>query len=84
MCDIYNYARQSDQLNKITNLSERQNFNPIQDGPFWGCSQMGWQEKAPSLKSTNIAYKDKTEDKYTLPKEDLKKYKSHDTPFDFF
>ena len=26
-------------------------FNPIQDGPFWGCSQMGETKRSPSLKS---------------------------------
>ena len=61
MCDIYNYVRQSNQLNEIPIFPRgKRNFNPIQDGPFLGCSQMEWQEKAPFLKSTNIAYKDKT------------------------
>ena len=26
-------------------------FNPIQDGPFWGCSRMGETKRSPSLKS---------------------------------
>ena len=26
-------------------------FNPIQDGLFWGCSQMGVANRPPSLKS---------------------------------
>ena len=36
-------------------LQVQKDFNPIQDGHFWGCSWMGmgmgWAKKAPSLKS---------------------------------
>ena len=45
--------------------------NPIQDGPFRGCS--------------HISYNDDTWHSYTLPlpKEDQKKYKWLDTPHEF-
>ena len=58
-------------------------FNPIQDGPFWGCSQMGGQ-KGPLPKishtyptkmklGTVILYLEKTQ----------KIYESHDAPLEF-
>ena len=49
--------------------------NPIQDGPFWSCSWMGGSQKAPLPKICNIYT---TLGSYTLPREDLKIYKSHD------
>ena len=30
---------------KLSNLQ----LNPIQDGPFWGCSRMGGRQKGPPL-----------------------------------
>ena len=50
-------------------------FNPVQDGPFRGCSRMngrgGGAKNSPSLKSvTHIHYQ--TSHSYTLPKEDSK------------
>ena len=57
-----------------------QNFDPILDGPFRGCSQMGGGgKKAPLLKISHISYNDETWRSYTLAKEDPK-YESLDTP----
>ena len=52
-------------------------LNPIQDGPFWGCSRMGGgrggsQKKFPPSNLSHISYSNKTWHSYTLPKEDLK------------
>ena len=50
--------------------------NRIQDGPFWDCSWMGEGQKDPFPKICNTY---PTLGSYTLPREDLKIYKSHDT-----
>ena len=50
--------------------------NRIQDGPFWDSSWMGGGQKGPLPKICNTY---PTLGSYTLPREDLKIYKSHDT-----
>ena len=47
-------------------------INPIQDGLFRGCSQMGGEHKGPLPKICDIAYNDGTWHSYTLPKLDPK------------
>ena len=43
--------------------------NPIQDGPFQGCSRMGGEAKrSPSLNLLHISYNDETWQTYTLPR----------------
>ena len=55
-------------------------LNPIQDGPSWGCSQMKEGQKVPLPKNlSHIIYSDVTWHRYTLPKEDPKKYMNHVT-----
>ena len=57
-------------------------LNPIQDGPFQGCSRIDM--KGPSsLNLSHISYNDETWHIYTLPIEDLKTYKSRDRPLEF-
>ena len=48
------------------------NINPIQDGPFWGCTRMGGGgTKKPPLKNlSHIPNIDETWHSYTLPKGD--------------
>ena len=45
--------------------------NPIQSGPFRGCSWMR-DRKAPSIKSVTLSYNGETWHTYTIPKEDPK------------
>ena len=62
------------------------NFNPVQDGAFWGCSRMGGGIRPPSLKPvthTHISLNDETCNSYTLHNEDPKIYESCDTPIEF-
>ena len=61
-------------------------FNLVQDGPFHGCSRMGWDggggaNSPPSINSvTHICHNDETWLTYSLPEEDKKSiYKSRDT-----
>ena len=59
-------------------------INPIQDGPFWGCSRMGRAKKAPLSK---ICHKYPTIMKLDTVIPYLKKtqkiYESRDTPLEF-
>ena len=57
-------------------------INPIQDGPFRGCSRMGGQ-KRPLPKSYHICPTMMKLGSYTLPKEDQKIYKSRNTALEF-
>ena len=46
-------------------------FNPVQDGLFWGCSQMGGGGGflgPPPKNPPHISYNDETWHSYTLPK----------------
>ena len=57
-------------------------INPIQDGHFWGCSQIeggggGKGPPPPPKNLSHISYNDETWNSYNLPKEDPKKYVNH-------
>ena len=64
---------------KTWSKTKKAMFNPIQDGPFRGCSRKVEAKKNPSLKSKVICYNYETGHNYTLPKEDPKKYINHVT-----
>ena len=61
---------------RILKTVEPYDFDPIQDEPFRGCSQMGGRSKRPpsplSLSLSHISYNDETWYGYTIPKEDRK------------
>ena len=61
-------------LFKGFSVAKMSTFNPIQDRPFWGCSQMGdgSQKGHPHKNLSHISYNDETWHNYTLPKEDSK------------
>ena len=55
-------------------------FNPIQDGLFPGCSRMGGCKKSnPLWNLSHISYNDQTWHSYTLPKVDPKNNMNHVT-----
>ena len=61
-------------------------FNPIQDGLFWGCSQIGERgggKKAPALKSVTHPTMMKLGTVIPYLEEIQKIYESRDTPLEF-
>ena len=69
---------------KYKNIIIMGDFNPIQDGPFWGCSRMGGDKKA-SLPKICYTYPTmmKLSTAIPCPKKIPKTYKSRDTPLEF-
>ena len=58
-------------------------LNPIQDGSFRGCSDMGGGKKASLSKIYHYSTIMKPSTVITLPKEDQKIYEARDIPLEF-